>query len=46
MKGWRITPLGWLLLAVIVGLVIYFGCRWVYRRLHYPPKGEEGQTSS
>ncbi len=32
MKGWQIQPLGWLLLAVLVAIVVYFMVRrW---RLH------------
>ena len=34
--GWEIRPLGWILLAVIVCIVIYFTVRW-FRR---PPKKE------
>ena len=28
MKGWKIQPLGWLLLAVLVGLGVFFAARW------------------
>ena len=33
MKGWQIQPLGWLLLAVLVVLAVYFVVRrWRPRR--------------
>ena len=35
--GWEIRPLGWLVVAVILGLVIYFVIRW----LHRPPLKDE-----
>ncbi len=38
MKGWKIQPLGWLLLAVLVVLVLSFGVRW-WRRL---PRNQQG----
>jgi hypothetical protein len=36
--GWEIRPLGWIVLVVILGLVIYFTIRWLRRP---PSKGEE-----
>lgn len=29
--GWEMRPLGWILLAVTIGLVIYFTIRWLRR---------------
>jgi len=29
--GWEIRPLGWIVLAVTIGLVIYFTIRWFRR---------------
>ena len=29
--GWEIRPIGWIVLAVVVGLVIYFTIRWLSR---------------
>ena len=45
MKGWKIAPLGWLLLAILIGLAIYFGGRWVYRRLWYPTRDQADLSS-
>lgn len=38
--GWEIRPLGWLLLVVLVGLLVYF----IYRRLH-PPSAQPERHS-
>lgn len=43
MKGWKIQPLGWLFLAVLAGLVIYYVFNKRFRR---PPQDQEGQTES
>ncbi len=35
--GWEIRPIGWIVLVVVVGLVIYFTIRWLRR----PPQKHE-----
>lgn len=32
--GWEIRPLGWILLALLVGLVLYYAVTW----LIHPPQ--------
>jgi hypothetical protein len=34
--GWEIRPLGWILLALIVGVALYYAVTWLTR----PPKEE------
>jgi hypothetical protein len=39
MSGLEIKPLGWLILAILIGLAIYFLIKWLNR----PPHGSEGK---
>jgi hypothetical protein len=38
--GWEIRPLGWLLLALIIGVALYVAVTWLTR----PPRDDQ-QTS-
>ena len=38
MMGWKIQPLGWLLLAVLVVLVLAYALRW----WRFPPGNQQG----
>ena len=36
--GWAVRPLGWVLLALIIGVVLYYAVTWLIRR---PPQDDQ-----